>query len=264
MFLEKDAFRSTTARVFFALTAASVFVGIALELWLAYHTRTVLPPHAGFTRTFGPGPDGALNQLVFFTTESNAILGVTTLLLALRLNRRSDVFHVFRLAGMIDIAITALVYNVLLAGDVTPRGWGEVANVLQHMINPALAWIGWLVFGPGGQVSIRRIAFAALVPLTWGAATLVRGALITWYPYSILDVPRLGYGGVALYFLAVLALFFLLAALLLVADRRLGARPFRGSTPAIPERQGAVVDSRQQALVDPGGRVAAAGRPVKT
>lgn len=232
--LEKRSFRSTGARAFFALTAVSVSVGVALELWLAYGARTVLPPHAGFTRTFGPGLDGALNQLVFFTTESNAILGLTTLLLALRLSRSSELFHVFRLVGLIDIAITAVVYNLLLASDVKPQGMGEVANVLQHMINPALAWIGWLLFGPARAVTVRRVAFAALVPLAWGVATLARGAVIDWYPYSILDVPRLGYGGVALYILAVLVLFFVIATVLAVIDRQLGSRPFRVGEPAIP------------------------------
>lgn len=227
--MDQNSVRSLAARVFFALTALSVSIGVALELWLAYHARTVLPPHAGFTRTFGPGIDGALNQLVFFTTESNAILGLTTLLLAIRLNRSSEVFHVFRLAGLIDIAITALVYNLLLAGDVKPQGLGEVANVIQHMINPALAWIGWLVFGPARLVTVRRMALAAVVPLTWGVVTLVRGAFIDWYPYSILDLPHLGYSRVALNILGVLVLFFAIAGLLAVVDRQLGTTPFRAS-----------------------------------
>jgi hypothetical protein len=238
--MDKNSVRSLGARAFFALTAVSVSIGVALELWLAYHARTGLPPHAGFTRTFGPGIDGGLNQLVFFTTESNAILGLTTLLLAIRLHRSSEVFHVFRLVGLIDIAITAVVYNLLLAGDVKPQGVGEVANVIQHMINPALAWIGWLVFGPARLVTVRRVALAALVPLAWGVVTLVRGAFIDWYPYSILDVPRLGYGGVALYILGVLALFFVIAGVLAVVDRQLGTTPFRASEQA-PDRRGTAV-----------------------
>lgn len=231
------------ARAFFGLTALTVFVGVALELWLAYHNRTVLPPHAGFTRTFGPGFDGAANQLVFFTTESNIILGLTTLLLAVRLSLNSMVFQVFRLVGLIDIAITAVVYNVLLASDVKPQGLGEVANALQHVINPALGWLGWLLFGPVRLVTMRRVVAAALVPLGWGVATLVRGALIAWYPYSILDVPRLGYGGVALYIVAVLALFLVLAGILALIDRWLGARPFRSG--ALPISEHAAIPTRR-------------------
>lgn len=246
MSLEKDRFRSTAARAFFALTALSVLVGVTLELWLSYHSRTILPPHAGFTRTFGPGLDGAMNQLVFFTTESNIILGLTTLLLAIRLNRSSEVFHVFRLVGLIDVAITAVVYNVLLAGDVKPEGLGQVANVIQHMINPSLGWIGWLAFGPARLITVRRVALAALLPLAWGVGTLVRGALIDWYPYSILDVPRLGYGGVALYILAVLALFLAIAGVLAVVDRRLGAWPFRAGELAISDRRAEPLPASRQ------------------
>ncbi len=247
MSVDSSALRSTAARAFFALTALSVCTGVALELWLSYHAQTVLPPHAGFTRTFGPGIDGALNQLVFFTTESNLILGVTALLLALDPNRRAEIFHVFRIVGLIDIAITAVVYNLLLAGDVKPEGLGMVANVIQHMINPALAWIGWLLFGPAREVTVRRLVLAALVPLAWGVATLVRGALIDWYPYSILDVPRLGYGGVGLYVLAVLVLFLFIGGLLVLLDRRLGVRPFRGSALTSRDRRGSfIASSRHQ------------------
>lgn len=245
--LESRAPVSSWARAFFALTAVSVCIGVALELWLSYHAQTVLPPHAGFTRTFGPGLDGALNQLVFFTTESNVILGLTALLLALDPNRRSEIFHVFRIVGLIDIAITAVIYNVLLAGDVQPQGLGIVANAIQHMINPALAWIGWLLFGPARELTVRRVVLAGLVPLAWGVATLVRGALVDWYPYSILDVPRLGYGGVALYILAVLLLFLFIAGVLALLDRQLGVRPFRGSELAIQDRRGsASASSRHQ------------------
>jgi hypothetical protein len=210
------------ARCFFGVTAASCLLGVGLELWVAYHQETVLPPEAGFTRTFGPGLGGALNQLFFFTTKSNAILGATTLLLALRPHRTSQAFHVWRLVGLIDITITAIVFNLLLAGDVEHGGAAQLANVVQHMINPTLALIGWGLFGPAGTLTRRRILLAAAVPLTWTAVTLVRGALVQWYPYTILDVPNLGYGVVARNILAVLVLFFLIAGVLAVADRRLG------------------------------------------
>jgi hypothetical protein len=44
-----------------------------------------------------------------------------------------------------------------------------------------------------GSITHRTIAPAFAVPLAWTAATLVRGASIEWYPYTILDVPRIGY-----------------------------------------------------------------------
>jgi hypothetical protein len=185
-------------RCFFAVTACCALVGTVLEFWVR----------------------GSWQQLYFFTTESNLILGITTLLLALRLDRRGDIFHSLRLAALIDIVITGTVFHLLLGGGLAGSGVGGVANLLQHTLNPVLAVLGWLLFGPAGSVTIRRTLLAAVVPLAYLAVTLVHGALTGWYPYRILDVTALGYGGVAVRGAAVAVLFLLIAAGLALIDRR--------------------------------------------
>jgi hypothetical protein len=217
---------TTVARCFFALTACSALVGVALEFWVACHNGSVLPPRpgTGLTRSFGPCLEAALNQPFFFTTQSNTVVGVTTLLLALRLNRRSDIFHMFRVAGLIDILITFIVFHLLLAGNLEPTGAARVANLIQHTVNPVLAVLGWALFGPAGSVTVRRTLLAAIVPAAYLAVTLVRGAIVHWYPYPILDVRTLGYAGVAVHVLAIVVLFLLVAGALAVVDpRRTGA-----------------------------------------
>ncbi|TGK04056.1 hypothetical protein EHO59_10855 [Leptospira semungkisensis] len=198
-----------------------------MELWWSYHHESLLPPNAGFTRTFGPGWDSFFNQFVFFTTQSNIILGITTLLLALQIKRNSEWFHIWRLVGLIDITITAIVFNFVLATGPSRGGIAELASTFEHMINPILAIVGWFVFGPSGSVTIRRMIIAAMIPILYAGFTLIRGAIMQWYPYNILDVTNLGYSGVSIYIVAIFILFLIIAFVLFLFDRWLGSKWIR-------------------------------------
>ena len=69
-----------------------------------------------------------------------------------------------------------------------------------------------------------------LHPVAWLAFTLVRGALIGWYPYPFVDVGVLGRATVALNCLGITVLFLGLAAVALGADRALDR-----AAPALPQ-----------------------------
>ncbi len=45
------------------------------------------------------------NAFAFFTVQSNLLVGIATLLLAVRLERSSAVFGVLRLAGLVAITV---------------------------------------------------------------------------------------------------------------------------------------------------------------
>ncbi|TGN01990.1 Pr6Pr family membrane protein [Leptospira dzoumogneensis] len=222
--MENSKLTLTLARLTFASTALICFVGVLLELWYAYHHQSSLPPNAGFTRTFGPGIDSLLNQFSFFTTQSNLILGITTLILALNLDRTSSSFHIWRLIGVIDITITGIVFNFVL--QTVPKNdiIADTASRLEHDIAPIIAIIGWIIFGPAGMVTLRRILIAAILPIAYAIFTLIRGAIMEWYPYNIMDVPRLGYSGVAVNIVGIFVLFLLIAAFLALVDRLLSSR----------------------------------------
>lgn len=221
----------TLARLVFASTALVCFMGVLLELWYAYHHESSLPPNAGFTRTFGPGIGSLLNQFSFFTTQSNLILGITTLLLAFNLDRTSSAFHIWRLIGIIDITITGIVFNFVL--QTVPKNdiIADTASHLEHDIAPIIAVIGWVIFGPAKTVTLRRIILASILPIAYAVFTLVRGAIIEWYPYNIMDVPRLGYSGVSINIVGIFVLFLLIAGFLAILDRLLSPKFGRISLP---------------------------------
>ena len=212
------------SRLWFAVTAAIAFSAVVIQVIVA----------AGMPGHFTTPLEKSLNVFAFFTIQSNIIVGVTCLLLALRLERSSELFRMFRLSGVVAIFITGLVYHTLLAGLVDVHGWAAVCNQMLHTAVPLLGVLGWLLFGPRGLISWRTVALAFVFPLGWLAFTMIRGAAIHWYPYPFIDVDDLGYARVAVNAVVVAALFFALAAAAYGFDRwmvrrRLTAGPRRAT-----------------------------------
>jgi hypothetical protein len=176
------------------------------------------------------------NLFTFFTILTSLLVGGTSATNALRPDHRSRLLAVLRVDAVLGIAVTAAVYHTLLADLYDLHGAEEVANQLFHSVSPMLALAGWLLFGPRGLVH-RGVVLASLAyPLVWLVCTLVRGALVGWYPYPFVDVGVLGYAQVVLNCLGVTLLFLVLAAALLGLDRLLSGR--RERDPAAGARIG--------------------------
>jgi len=203
------------ARAWFATTAVAVFIGLVIQVFV---TAAVDGGH------FDSKPSRVANLLFFFTIESNLIVGVTSLLLATRADRSSTAFRVFRLTGVVAIAITGVVYHTLLVGLYDLTAWGTAADQLLHTAVPLLAVAGWLLFGPRGFTSGRVAAFALAFPVGWLVVTLIRGPIVDWYPYPFVDVGELGYLRVMLNVLGISVLFLAIAIGATVLDRRLALR----------------------------------------
>lgn len=204
------------ARIWFATTAAVAIVGLVIE---AVVTATV---GGGY---FASAGSRLLNMLFYFTIQSNVIVAVTTLLLAVRLDRSSAVFRYFRLAGVVGITVTGVVYRAVLADNAHFVGLGVVADTLLHAVVPVLAVLGWAVFGPRRQFTWRLAPAVLIHPALWLTLTLVRGSLIDWYPYYFVDASRVGYGRVAVNAATLAGLFLAFAYAATLLDRVILRRP---------------------------------------
>ncbi|MCE3554341.1 Pr6Pr family membrane protein [Pseudonocardia sp. RS11V-5] len=202
------------ARPWFGLVAAFALLGVVLQV---VATAVHSGPYSIFTST------GArvANVFAFFTILSNLLVGIVHVRLAADPERDSRAMRVLLLDAVVAIAVTGIVYNLVLAQTANPQGLHEVADVLCHMITPLLAVLGWLLFGPRGLVDRNVVLLSAVYPLAWLAFTLVRGAVIDWYPYPFLDVVAHGYARVAINCLVVALLFVGLGFGALALDRRL-------------------------------------------
>lgn len=200
------------ARTIFATTAVAVFAGLVIQVYVSANLQG-----ARFTSV----PSLIFNVFCYFTVQSNVIVGVTTALLARRLDHPSTTFRVFRLAGLVAITITFVVFHQALAALQDLHGAAAVADLLLHTVVPVLVVLGWVAFGPRGMVTWRVAGLAVVFPVCWVAFALVRGALIDFYPYPFVDVHALGYLPVIGNVVIIGVLFFALAAAAVVLDRRL-------------------------------------------
>jgi hypothetical protein len=162
------------------------------------------------------------NFFSFFTIESN-LLAIVVLLAGGALDPRSPRWAYLRGAATLYMVITGIVYAVLLAnadvGLIAP--W---VNSALHQVLPLVMLADWLCFPPWPRVSSWSALGWLAYPLVYFAYSLIRGAVVHWYPYPFLD-PRYpgGYGRIALY-AVVLAVVMALLAIAVNAIGRWRAR----------------------------------------
>lgn len=200
------------ARAWFGLTAVAVLAALVMQVIVAAGEQN------GHFMTAG---GRIFNVFCFFTILSNLLVGVASLLLALRLERSSTAFRTLRLTGLVAIAITGIVYHLVLSGLRELTHWALVADLLLHTAVPLLAVVGWLAFGPRGLVSGRIALLSLAFPICWLAFTLIRGPIVHFYPYPFVDVAVHGYARVLVNCGLVALLFVAVAGGATALDRRL-------------------------------------------
>ena len=164
-----------------------------------------------------------LRFLSYFTILSN--LAVVAACAAVALGGRS------RLAGpralgavALYIAVTGLVYVLVLRHLWQPQGLQWWADTGLHYATPVayLAW--WVLLAPHGRLRWRDLGAWLLFPLAFLGWTLLRGAWLSEYPYPFVDVGILGLGAVLRNAACICLVFVALGALLVASDRLLGRR----------------------------------------
>lgn len=196
---------SAVGRAWYAITAAIAVVAIVVQ--------GVLAARGAAYSVFDTPAERVANMLAYFTILSNLLVGVTFMAVAVR-SRASGLLRVLWLDAVLGIAVTGIVFNLVLAQLYTLTGTAWMANQLLHVVVPILAVLGWLIFGPRGLITTWTVLASTIYPIGWLAFTLVRGAVVDWspqppwYPYPFVDAAELGGARVALN-CCVIALLFL-------------------------------------------------------
>ncbi len=142
------------------------------------------------------------NFFSFFTILSNVSAVVMLVMLAFRPGRIDDVaFSVFRGAVTVYMSVTGLVYATLLGPTGLDVGLTEPwVNWTLHILGPLALAVDWIVHRPAVGLPPRSWLIWLSFPAAYLVYTLVRGAILDWYPYPFLDPGETdGYRGVALW-----------------------------------------------------------------
>lgn len=118
------------------------------------------------------------------------------------------------------MTITGVVDNILLSGvDVLTPPW---VDLIVHNLGPIVVLADWILDPPPARVGGRTVTRWLAFPIVWLTYTLIRGAATDWYPYPFLDPADVGgYGGVALYVVAITAVFLVVGfGLAAIVNRR--------------------------------------------
>ena len=137
---------------------------------------------------------------------------------------RPGVPDLMRGAAVLYLVITGLVYWTLLANtiDAETIKW---QNYIMHAVMPAAVLIDWLLLTPATRISYGRAGRWLAFPLLYLAVSLIRGPIVTWWPYDFLDPQEPGgYTHVTTWSVIVTAIFVLFMFLIAYAGNQLGSR----------------------------------------
>jgi len=158
-----------------------------------------------------------------FTVLSNISAVVCLVMLAGRPARSaSPAFSTFRGAMTLYMTTTGLIYAVVLARSVADVGLTEPwVDWALHVVGPVAVVADWVFDRPSVALPWRTLGTWMVFPGAYLVYTLVRGEVVGWYPYPVLDpVESGGYGEVALWSaVALVVILGLGAAFIWWADR---------------------------------------------
>ncbi|MBR9840900.1 MAG: hypothetical protein GYB50_23885 [Rhodobacteraceae bacterium] len=173
---------SQSARVFAAVIALLTFVALGVQ----------------FAATAQAHPDGSAFETAwrlarFYTILTNLLVAVTFLRMASSGRMAGPAW----LGGVtLWIAITGVVYHLLLANPWEGFGLSEIADFGLHTVTPILVVLFWLVTAPKHGLRFTTALGWLLWPLAYVTYALLRGQLEGIYPYFFVDPTRIGWGGV--------------------------------------------------------------------
>ncbi|RMB58875.1 Pr6Pr family membrane protein [Tessaracoccus antarcticus] len=208
------------ARTWHTVTLIIVLATLLLQAGLVIQGQAVLD------ESLVPPLGTRLWRLVsYFTVQSNILVAVAAATLVKNPARDGALWRVMRIDAVLGITLTGLVHFFLLRPLLDLKGLNAVADTGLHLVVPALALIGWLVFGPRPRLTLQGALWSLLWPIAWLVGTLALGSLTRWYPYPFLDVAARGLVPVLITCGAVTLVFLVLAAVAWVLDTRLPGVP---------------------------------------
>ncbi len=121
----------------------------------------------------------------YFTELSNLFAAGIFLYGAIRPDAsRSSTVELLRGAAVVYMLTTGIVYAVLLSGHHPPYPW---VNTILHRIVPVAVALDWVIDPPRVRLPLRQTILWMSFPIVYIVYTLIRGAIVNWYPYFFVN-----------------------------------------------------------------------------
>ena len=151
-------------------------------------------------------------------------LAFTCFVLAIGVAPAATWFRVLRMIGVVGIALTFIVFQVALRDLYDLTGQAAFCDFMLHTLSPILGVAGWLVFGTRGQTSVAVVLWTTAYVAAYGLFSMIRGAIVDFYPYPFMDAQTHGYPRVIVNLILVALVFFALGFGAHALDSRLARR----------------------------------------
>lgn len=212
------------AQTAFGITAFVAWFGMALNFVLTvlgtYPSTNTDPTLLGFNAPGVAGlPGRVFDFFTYFTILSNIVVAIIFTMLWRNPNRKGTVFRTLFLDALLMITITGLIYGIVLAGGAHPQGLEKVTNGIEHYLVPVLVVVVFVIYGPRRNLHVGTVFAALILPICWAIFALIRGGIITAYPYGFLDVATLGLPQVLMNIGGVAVLGIIVGFIFLLIDR---------------------------------------------
>jgi hypothetical protein len=123
--------------------------------------------------------------------------------------------------AVIAITIVGIVYHLLLADLWNPQGLQKVTDVMLHYVAPVVMVVWWLLYGRDGALRWADLPVFLIYPFAYLGYALARAPIAGEVPYPFLDFWQNGWPSVITMIAAILAMFVVVAALVIAAHRYL-------------------------------------------
>ncbi len=170
------------------------------------------------------------NFFSYFTVQSNILVMIAAALIALKPDRGGTAFGILRMAGLVGITITGIIFSTVLAGTVEFEGIAWWTDKAFHYLVPAMAVTGFVFMKPRTRLDKSSLWFLAWA-IAWLAYTLIRAEVsnprypvtndtFAAVPYDFIDLDQHGGAAVAIACAGVMVLALAIAAFYIRLSRR--------------------------------------------
>jgi hypothetical protein len=164
-----------------------------------------------------------INFFSFFTILSNSLIALSLTFNLVFSKTKIGLFFSgisVQTAIALYIVVVGLVYNLVLRGIVVQTGWQLIVNNILHVLNPILYILYWIFFSPKDKLNWKNGIYWTIFPVIYLVYSLIRGAILNWYPYPFLNAGNIGYEKVFINIIAMIVLFFIAGLLLIVINNK--------------------------------------------